>query len=308
MIFWLDLNSNRKSKPNENFARELMELFSLGVGTPSDPNYSEEDIKQATKAFTGYTVGTDGNFTLNQSQHDTSTKTVLGKPCESGDQVIEILMRHTKKGRNVCARFMAAKLLTFFAFPVGPDSAVVGPFADTFVGSGFSVRALVEAILKSPEFSSNAAYRALIKSPVELAVGALRTLGAERIPSWGVLNALEAQGQRLFYPPDVAGWPGGRSWINASTVLSRCNMIASIVGSLGRTRLDHAGGVPVATLVERLTTGSAKVDRLLDLLVDGNIPTAARDSLIAYAETSITEERLRGLLNLVMALPAYHLN
>ena len=125
MIYWLDLNTNRRTSPNENYAREVMELFALGIGTPDNPNYSENDVKQATKAFTGYTVGTDGNFLLNTGNHDPSTKTVLGRPCESGDDVNRILVSYWKDGRNVCAQYLTAKLFSFFAYPVTPDDPAV---------------------------------------------------------------------------------------------------------------------------------------------------------------------------------------
>ena len=308
MIFWLDLNTNRRTSPNENFARELLELFTLGIGDPSAPNYSEADVKEATRAFTGYTVGADGNFYLNSGQHDGGTKSVLGRACESGDDVISILTSHTRGGRNVCAHFIAAKLFSFLAYPVPPDDTVVAGLAQTFVGSGLSIRALVEAILKSPQFSSNRAYRALVKSPVELAVSTLRILGGARVPAWGVGNELETQGQRLFFPPDVGGWTSGQGWMNATTLLSRCNMTSRINGSLGRTETTEVGGLPAASQVELLPTGRAKVDHVLRLLLDGDVPSAARDALVAYADTSITDVRLRGLFNLAMALPEYQLN
>ncbi len=308
MILWLDLNSNRKNSPNENYARELMELFALGIGTPAAPNYSEADIKQATRAFTGYTIGADGNFFFNTAQHDSSTKTVLGKTCESGDQVNAILLQHVRNGRNVCAYYLAAKLFSFFAYPVTPDSSVVGDLAKTFLNAGHSIRALVEAVLKSREFSSTTAYRALIKSPVEEATAALRMLGAERVPSSGVMSALDAQGQRLFRPPDVGGWQSGRGWVNVSTVLSRDNMNARIVNSLGKPELTEAGGQPVATLLQGLTTGTAKVDKVIGLLVDGDLPSTTRSALVTYANTATTDEKTRGLFNLVLAQPAYQLN
>ncbi|HYU20215.1 MAG TPA: DUF1800 domain-containing protein [Chloroflexota bacterium] len=308
MMYWLDLVSNRASSPNENYARELMELFSLGIGPPADPNYSETDIKQATKAFTGYTVDANGNFFYNLSQHDSSTKTVLGQTCESGDQVNHILVTYVKSGRSVSARFLASKLFSFFAYPAPPDDPVIVGFANTFVSSGLSVRALVEAILKSPQFSSNQAYRAIEKAPVEVAVGAMRTLGAERVPTNGVRSKLVEQGQRLFYPPDVGGWPSGRAWINASTTLSRSNMAATIINSMGNPDPNQAGGLPVASLLSGYTTAAAKVDRVLGLLVDGNVPSSTREALIAYANTMSTDEQIRGLFNLVMALPAYQLN
>lgn len=308
MMIWLDLTLNRRRSPNENYAREVMELFALGVGTPSAPNYSENDIREATRAFTGYTIDANGNFTLNASQHDSGNKVVLGRNCESGDQVHNILINHVQNGRNVCAYYLTAKLFSWFAYPVTVDDPVVASLAPGFAANNHSIRWLVEAILRSPQFSSNAAYRALIKSPVETAVGVLRLLGAERIPNSGVLSRLTEQGMRLFHPPDVAGWPTGAAWINASTVLSRCNMQASIVNNMGRTTAADAGGPTVASLIASQPTAAAKVDLILDLFVDSNVNTGTRDALIAYAQTASTDERIRGLFNLVLALPAQQLN
>lgn len=308
MMIWLDLTLNRRRSPNENYAREVMELFSLGVGVPGDPNYSEQDIREATRAFTGYTIGADGNWTLNGGNHDSGQKTVLGRTCESGDEVHAILVNHVKNGRNVSAHFMTSKLFSWFAYPVTPDDPVVARLAPGFAANSHSIRWLVEAILKSGEFSSNAAYRAQIKSPVEVAVQTLRLLGAERIPRNGVMSRLNEQGMRLFFPPDVAGWPSGRTWINASTVLSRCNMGAAIVNSLGRTGADDAGGAAVASLIAPLSTPAEKVDWILGLLVDGSVNPATRDALIAYAQAANTDEKVRGLFNLVLALPAFQLN
>lgn len=303
MMVWLDLTLNRKRSPNENYAREVMELFSLGIG-----NYSENDIKEATRAFTGYTLDTSGNWTLNASQHDSTDKTVLGQTCESGDQVHHILLTSVQNGRNVSAHYMTAKLFSWFAYPVAPDDPWVLTVAPGLVANSFNFRWLVEWILKSPEFSSNRAYRAIIKSPVETAVETLRLLGAERIPTNGVLTRLSEQGMRLFHPPDVSGWPTGAAWINASTVLSRCNMGATIVNSMGKTAATEAGGPAVATLIAGQPNAAAKVDLILSLFVDANVNASTRDALIAYAQTATTDEKIRGLFNLVLALPAHQLN
>jgi uncharacterized protein (DUF1800 family) len=308
MMVWLDLTLNRKRSPNENYAREVMELFALGVGTPGAPNYSENDIREATRAFTGYTIDANGNWVLNASQHDSGAKTVLGQACESGDQVHQILVGSVQNGRNVCAFYMTAKLFSWFAYPVTADDPIVASIAPGFAANGHSIRWLVESILKSPAFSSNAAYRAIIKSPVETAAEVLRVLGAERIPNSGVLSRLVEQGMRLFHPPDVAGWPSGAAWINASTVLSRCNMQAVIVNSMGKTAATEAGGPTVASLIAAQPTAAAKVDLILSLFVDGDVNAGTRTALTTYAQTATTDEKIRGLFNLVLALPAAQLN
>jgi uncharacterized protein (DUF1800 family) len=290
MMIWLDLTLNRKRSPNENYGREVMELFSLGVGSPGAPNYTETDIREATRAFTGYTIDTSGNWTLNTAQHDTGTKTVIGQVCESGDQVHHILVTSVLNGRNVSAHYLTAKIVSWFAYPVTPDDPVVTWIAPGFVLNGHSVRWLIDWILRTPQFSSNAAYRGLIKSPVEAAVETLRLLGAERIPNSGVLSRLTEQGMRLFHPPDVSGWPSGAAWINASTVLSRCNVGATIVNSMGNPDPSQAGGPTVASLVASQPSAAAKVDLILDLFVDGTVNPSTRDALIAYAQTATTDQ------------------
>jgi uncharacterized protein (DUF1800 family) len=286
-----------------------MELFALGIGSLSDPNYTEDDIRQATKAFTGYTLDSAGNFFLNNNQRDTTNKTVLGQSCQTGDQVHAILVNYVKNGRRVAAHYMTAKLFSWFAYPVTTDDPVVTRLAPGFASANHSFGWLVEQILKSPEFCSEKAYRGLIKSPVDLAVETLHILGAERIPNNGVLTRLSEQGMRLFHPPDVAGWPSGVSWINASTVLSRCNMGATIVNSMGKTAATEAGGVSILNQLAGYASPSAKVDFLLTLFVDGDVPAATRTALITYATSmGVNDEKTRGLVNLVLALPSHQLN
>ena len=163
---------------------------------------------------------------------------------------------------------------------------------------------LVEAILRSPEFSSERAYRALIKSPTELIVGALRCLGADDVPPQAV-QAMRLLGQELFNPPNVAGWFGNRSWINAATLLGRFNVLGALATQLGNPMV---GGQPVITLLQGATTPVERVQRVLDLLVDGEIGPDERDALLAYADQAKGPEQARGLFRLAMALPAYQLD
>jgi uncharacterized protein (DUF1800 family) len=310
MIYWLDLHANRVSSLNENYARELMEVFALGVGDPNAPNYSENDVKEAAKAFTGYTVGADGNFFFNSGQYQPGVKTLLGSQCETGEQANAIIIRYNRGGRWVCAEHITSKLFSFFAYPVKPGDAVVTRIAVIFQNSNLNMRTLVEQILKSPEFSSTTAYRALVKSPVELAVCALRTFGAQWVPEYWVMQRLQEQAQRMFFPPNVAGWPKGREWINASSMLSRVNMTSAVARSMGVTNdVLGAGGSKMATYFTGLTTPTQKVDRVLDLLYLGDVPASSRTALITYASNNMnTDAKICGLFNLAMALPAYQLN
>lgn len=294
MIRWLDLQTNRKGAPNENYARELMELFTLGVG-----NYTEDDVDEVARAYTGWSATPDGQFVFRRMQHDFDQKTILGQTgAFDGDDVSDMLA-----ASPVTARFMASKLFRFFAYP-NPEPEVVGRLADVYLASSGSIKAVVEAILRSPELSSDRAYRALIKSPTELIVGALRTLGADSVPPQAV-QAMRLLGQELFNPPNVAGWFGNRNWVNAATLLGRFNVLGAVAQQLGGPVM---GGQPVTALLDGSTTSAARVQRLLDLLVDGEASQEERDALVAYADQAKGPQQARGLFRLAMALPAYQLN
>jgi uncharacterized protein (DUF1800 family) len=294
MMQYLDLRSNRKMAPNENYGRELLELFTMGIG-----NYTETDVKEIARAYTGWAIGPDGQFFFNRNQHDFGVKTILGQTgAFDGDDVAEMLAAHP-----ATAAFMSRKLFRFFAYP-NPEQATIDRLAGVYLQSGGSVRALVEAILRSPEFSSEQAYRANIKSPTELVVGTLRTLGAEQVPQQAV-NAMRQLGQELFNPPNVAGWFGGRSWINASTLLIRFNTTAAVANQLGGPTL---AGPPLTNLVQAQPTPEARVDRALELLLDGDVSPDERATLLDYVRARKGDDQVRSLFRLAMALPAYQLN
>jgi uncharacterized protein (DUF1800 family) len=294
MAAYLDLRTNRKQAPNENYARELMELFTLGIGS-----YSEDDVREAARAYTGWSVGFDGKFAFLPAQHDSGPKTVLGQSGPLNGDDVSVLLA----ARPETARFMSRKLFRFFAYP-DPEPALVERLAGVYAGSGGSIRALVEAILRSPEFVSERAYRALVKSPVEVLVGTLRRLGAERVPPQLAAQARQL-GQELFNPPNVAGWFGGRSWINASTLLGRFNAQAGIVNQLGGPVL---GGPAASALFAGAGSPTERVERALALLVDGDALPEERAALLAFAGNARGDEQDRGLLRLTMALPAYQLS
>jgi uncharacterized protein (DUF1800 family) len=218
MLVWLDNVANTKTAPNENYAREVMELFSLGRG-----NYSETDIKQAAKAFSGWQVK-NGHFWINVQDHDFSTKTVLGvKGRLNGDDIVDILL-----SQPVASRYMATKLLKFFATDQ-PDGAWVYRIAQVFSSTGGSVKATVEAIFRSPEFYSDAVMNTMYKSPTEFVVNAMRETGVvpviRNVPAY-----MRDMGQELFNPPSVKGWDGGQSWVNTATMLARINFAGYLSG------------------------------------------------------------------------------
>ena len=219
MLSFLDAGVNVKGAPNENFAREIMELFTMGVG-----NYSETDIREGARAFTGWNFE-DLAFVINQDQHDDSDKTFLGRTGNfSGVDVIDIIME-----QPVTAEYMAAKIYRFFVRDdVNPE--LQRELGNVLRDSNYEISALLQTIFLSKDFYSPASVGTHIKSPVELAVSTYRKLGLDYVPGVPDFNqATGALGQTLFRPPTVAGWAGGRSWITPGLLLERGNFARDVL-------------------------------------------------------------------------------
>jgi uncharacterized protein (DUF1800 family) len=216
MLVYLDNAGSRRQAPNENFAREVMELFTLGEG-----HYGEQDVKEAARAFTGWSLDRQtGEFTYRRMWHDYGTKTVLGKTGRlDGDEVLDILL-----ARPETARFIAAKLWREFVSPV-PDAEEVSRWATVFRDAKYEVKPLLRAALTSEAFWSPANRGALVKSPVDLVVGTLRTFGIHPLDLRPAVFACAALGQNPFAPPNVKGWAGGDAWIDSATLLGRRQFI-----------------------------------------------------------------------------------
>ncbi|MFT3882243.1 MAG: DUF1800 domain-containing protein [Gemmatales bacterium] len=214
MLVWLDTVANKKGKPNENYARELMELFSLGVG-----NYTEQDIRQAARAFTGWGIKND-RYHLNANEHDDAEKNVMGKSSAyGGHDIVKLCLDQT-----ACARFVARKMFRhFISETLQPDDALIEPLAARFRDSQYDIKALVSTILRSNLFFSPEAYRARVKAPVEFAASLIHMLEG-RVDSLQLAELLDPLGQRLFAPPSVKGWDGGPNWLNSTTMLLRHNL------------------------------------------------------------------------------------
>jgi uncharacterized protein (DUF1800 family) len=212
MVVYLDSASNRKGRPNENFAREVMELFTLGEG-----HYTERDIKEAARAFTGWSIDPDsGEFLFRRPAHDDGAKTVLGRTGNfDGDAVLDILLAQPQTAEHI-----AAKLWREFVSPQ-PDPAEVRRVGRVFRESRYDIRAALRALLISDAFYAPANRAALIKSPVDLVVGTLRQFQFTTGDVLPFVFASSQLGQALFVPPNVKGWPGGDAWINSSTLLAR---------------------------------------------------------------------------------------
>jgi uncharacterized protein (DUF1800 family) len=257
MLAWLDSNSNIKGRANENYARELMELFSLGVG-----NYTEKDIREAARAFTGW--GTNGDsYEFNPYFHDTGAKTVLGQTGNfNGDDVVRIVLK-----RPVAARFLVRKLYRDFVSEqqVPPDS-LIEPLADSFRKSDYDISHLMRTMLSSRHFFSNYAFRQRIKSPVEYVLGSVRAVyrdypegdpNRQNVPLRQLASRIDAMGQPLFAPPNVKGWRGGEAWLTTSTMLTRQNFAQAVAMGTLWPRPKGAQG-PFSTRAAQLSRAEAE--------------------------------------------------
>jgi uncharacterized protein (DUF1800 family) len=256
MLLWLDSNSNVKGKPNENYAREVMELFSLGVHS----GYTEKDIREAARAFTGWQVD-DDTYAFKTSLHDDGTKTVLGKTGNwNGEDVVKICL-----DQPACARFLVRKLYRYLVneSQVPPDS-LIEPLAESFRKSDYDIKALVRTMLSSRHFYSAHAYRQKIKSPAEYVVGAVWALTNREIQQGSLINQLEAMGQTLFAPPNVKGWPGGTAWLNTSTILARHNFAHAIAAGNLRDTNRYTSLSPREAAIERERELAEEQQRLLE--------------------------------------------
>jgi len=219
MVVYLDNVSNRKGQPNENFAREVMELFTLGEG-----HYSEHDIKEAARAFTGWSLDRSaGSFRYYRVLHDNGEKTVLGRTGRlTGEDVLDVLL-----AQPATAEFITAKLWREFISPQ-PDHAAVQRIAGLFRASGYDIKTVMRALLTSEHFYASANRAILIKSPVELVVGTLRQFDMHPADLRAVAFSTRQLGQDLFAPPNVKGWPGGEAWINSTSLLARRQLLARL--------------------------------------------------------------------------------
>lgn len=293
MIVWLDGDSNNKGRPNENFARELLELFTLGVG-----NYSERDIRETARAFTGWHQR-GGRFHFARGEHDDGSKQVLNETGRfDGTDIIAIVLR-----QPAAATFLARKLLLEFLTDQ-PDAAAVEAFAGVLKREQFHIgRALGTLFLSRAMFNSHIR-RARISSPVEFVVGSARALHM-RLDMNAAARTVGELGQRLFEPPSVRGWPGGRTWIDSATMLVRMNAAAAAC----RPR-DNGIGLDAAELRKRhnLDTPDKTVAYLIDLLLDGDVPTMLRDKMMEAARAAPgLDEALRRAARLILSSPEYQL-
>lgn len=214
MLNFLNAAQNRKDHPNENFAREVMELFTMGRG-----NYTETDIKEAARAFTGWSANPRGEFVFRRFQHDNGSKTVLGRTGNfEGEDVLDILLEHKQT-----ARYITQKIYRFFVNE-DVDKDRVEWLANRFYSSDYNIAKLMEDIFTSDWFYEEKNIGTRIKSPIELVAGIQRMLPMEIQNEEALLLLQRILGQLLFYPPNVAGWPGGKNWIDSSSLMVRMRL------------------------------------------------------------------------------------
>ncbi|HLX57621.1 MAG TPA: DUF1800 domain-containing protein [Ktedonobacteraceae bacterium] len=317
MLFYLDLTKSHKTAPNENYAREMMELFTIGLG-----NYSQRDVSEGAAALTGWHIrGLTSYYNLND--HNNLTKVYLG---HTGNldykDVINILVNNP-----ATPWFIARKLFTYFVYE-NPSSDDLKPLVDAYTQSGHNMGAVMRALLLSPQFSSAQAYRSRVKSPVEFTVGAYRALGIQGNGT-GLPQITTLMGQTLFNPPNVAGWPGDKVsslWLNSGTWMTRLNYIDLLLLLGAAARGDSASPIDLQAIVDsnKIASPDQFVDYFSSFLYDGVLDSSRRSQLINYftasgAGRSATQVTLtngqsypinhaRGTLYLMMTAPEYHLN
>jgi uncharacterized protein (DUF1800 family) len=298
MLVWLDADSNRKGHPNENLARELMELFTLGIG-----NYTEDDVKEAARALTGWTIiGTQ--FGFREARHDDGEKTVLGERGPlSGDNLLKLLLDHPAMARRlawrICHTFMGEGVV---------NEQSLSELADGLSSHGLDIGWGIEAVLRSKLFFSATNLRTRIVGPVECVVGALIALELCDPPPSTLLLAewVARMGQDLFYPPNVGGWNEGRAWLGSRTIIARANFASALVEG----RLWHPTREPgFEELLRRHGEdgGLNKATTRLATLLWGEAPPSVVEEVVAAAKTTNLERRLSSAVMQLLARPEHQL-
>ena len=333
MILWLDNNENHKEAINENYGRELLELFSMGIG-----NYSEEDIKEGSRAFTGWTMANAEymairaskdsiwpysriawHFEYRDEDHDDGEKTFLGHTGNfNGEDIIDIIVQ-----QEATARFVSTRLFQYFAADEVDDDgeAAVQEMIRCYFESGYEIRSMLRTLFHSDYFKSEKARFARVKGPVELMVGAMRMAGSYQSPTLGiekVTNQSLFMGQGLLQPPTVEGWHEGVEWIDSGSFVERLNFAAKELSNVSRPG--------VRAIIDRLAQESGGtltpvelVDRCLDIVGPITVSDSTHDALVTYAnrqgELDLTarqpgdesEQRVGNMLRLVASTREFQL-
>ncbi len=320
MLRYLDNNRNIRGNPNENLAREIMELFSLGEG-----HYTEDDIKEGARALTGYSYDFN-EFVFNKNLHDESAKTIFGKAGNfDGDGFVKLIL-----ARRECAEFISAKLYRYFVSDAplndGSDRArasqsVVRQMAQTMLKARYDLKPVLSRLFLSEHFYDPAIAASRIKSPVDLLVGAIRSMRTPARDLGLLTDALDRMGQDIFFPPSVKGWEVGRPWINTSTLFVRQNVMNYLLTGRTPVGFDAMANVekydPTALLDDLAATDPgaqrdpARVVPYILRFALGGEPSASRlDTIMKFTAEhggQITPPVLTGALALITAMPEYQL-
>jgi uncharacterized protein (DUF1800 family) len=305
MLVWLDQAQSRKEHPNENYAREVMELFSLGEG-----HYTEHDITEAARALTGWSYNPPQQIFVNRPAiHDNGAKTIFGQTGNfNGDDFLALIVRQPQ-----AARFITAKLWNFFAGQM-PSPQLNTALAEVFRANGDNFKPLLRVMFCSEEFYADPVLRNQIKSPVQWLVGTSRMLQCALPPPFVSNAILRSLGQELFAPPNVKGWDGGMSWITTNTLLTRYNDAATLVegsmqpltaGDFARKSGGNGGGKKLEKMAQRIRIGGADAQKILtpDERSDKNKLVAALEHRLLQSTLSGAQEAaLRDFLNSKPAL------
>ena len=310
MLLWLDGNNAKKGSPNENYAREIMELFTLG----HDGGYTEADVRELSRAFTGWRVaGNEGRF--DKRNFDDGEKTVLGQRRNFNDEAaVDFLLQ-----QPAAPRFLARKLLTAFVHPEPPAEAVEH-YAGRLLHHGWVVGPVLREMLGSRMGMGGWAWRSIIKDPATFCCGVGRMLGGT-VKGEFIRVHMNKMGMSLLFPPNVSGWTGGEAWLNAATVLTRYRFAMEAARQTGRW---YVSGERVQRRIRESGAGTrppAIVDAYAELLLDGHLPDEARGKLIDYMRLGDdnkptphwkldgprTQKKVRGMIHLMMCTPQFQL-
>ncbi|GAB3222643.1 DUF1800 domain-containing protein [Spirosoma arcticum] len=327
MLQFLNNQQNRKNAPNENFAREVMELFTLGRTDGASRNYTEADVKDAARAFTGWGFNLQGDFTFRPNQHDDGPKTVFGQTGNfAGEDVIRRLLE-----KKQTARFVTAKIYRFLVDEQATDATAknrIDTLADRFYKTGYDIADLLETILTADWFYEPAVVGNRIKSPVELVAGMQHALGLQFEQKQSIIFIQRTLGQVLLYPPNVAGWPGGRNWIDSSSLLFRMKL-PDVLLQAGQVQIQPKeegdvnteilarrgkGGLSVTADWAAFEEAFARVstdklpDELAAFLLQQPLGSDQRAAVLKQVEHGGSRsEQIRTLTATLMALPEYQL-
>lgn len=311
MLVWLDGASNRKGKANENFGREVMELFTLGVG-----NYTEDDVKQIARAFTGWQIENNQGV-FRKYLFDQGDKTIFGKTFNfDAISAINLILLQPS-----APKFISRKLLRGFVHPQ-PSDEQINHYADQLLLTDWNIKAVLRQMITSRMFFSPWAYRARIKNPAELCIGSALALGGRPNTQY-LRESMSKMGQNILYPPNVKGWDGEEAWINSNTVLERFNFAMGICTQRpqgGQNEMAKRSDLDTPLKPPSIETANDVIDVFGRVLLDGKVPTDTRQQLADFLNhdergnlrpltlnASTIDTKVRDMLAMMMSTPEYQL-